>query len=310
MRYFISIILPILMLTLAFYSMYHYQKHIFKNFIQDTAKSYAISTVFIALVKTAIALFLIVLVHNAFYDQSLTELVLLLVIFMGFSILQSAYSIGGFLTRNKLFYYQTKSIIINETKRFNQLFSWFNEQYRTHSKTLMKLVIIAVFVIVFLPNFSILLTTNLIFALLIIILVIISLAFNQLIYFGFVALLIFQYQPEVITFESMNLLLMSITFIVLFVGLSIDHRLQQKMFFLITMMPVKRFNFKLGYEKIADNKQVIIYKNIINQYYYVYFRKIGLVVVYHSEVDLKVSRVVQFKMIQYGKKYIYKAAEL
>ncbi|MEC9485592.1 MAG: hypothetical protein UMR38_06920 [Candidatus Izemoplasma sp.] len=310
MQYFISIILPIGLLLLAFVSMYHYQKHIFNNFIQETAKSYAFSTVVIALAKTLLAVILLVFIHNAFQDNHYLELLLFLLVFLVFSIFQSAHSLGGFLTRNKLFYYQTRSLVINETKRFNQLFSWFTEQYQAHSKTIIKLAVVVAFVLVFLPNFSILVTTNLLFLFLITALIIVSLAFNQLIYFGIIALLIFQLQPERLTFETMDLLLMSLAFIVLFIGLSIDHRLQQKMFFLITMMPVKRFNFKLGYEHIVSDKHAIIYKNIINHYYYVYYRKIGLVVVYHSEVDVKMSKIVQHKMMRYGKKYIYHTADL
>lgn len=310
MRYIISIALPIILIALAFTSMYHYQKNMFKNFIQETAKSYALSTVIIALAKTLVALVLLVFVHNSFHDNHYLELILYLVVFLLFSVIQSAHSWGGFLTRNKLFYYQTRSLVINESRRFSQLFNWFNEHYQEHSKTAIKVGVVIVFILVFLPNFSVLITTNILFIVLITALIIVSLVFNQLIYFGLIVLLLFQLQPETLTFESFDLLLMSLAFIVLFVGLSIDHRLQQKMFFLITMMPVKRFNFKLGYQKVSHTNQVTIYQNIINHYYYLYYHKMGLVVVYHSDVDVKMSKIVQLKMMRYGKKYILRTSEL
>jgi hypothetical protein len=289
--------------------MYRYHKSIFNNFIQETAKSYALSTVFLALVKSGIALTLIVMIHNSIYSSSI-QLVLYLVVFMLFSIFQSAYSLGGFLTRNKSLYYYSKSFFKSGTRRFDQLFEWFNERYQTHSTTLMKLVVIVLFTIVFLPNFSILLTSNILFSVSIIVLMGVSLFINHIIYFGLTGLLVLQYHPYIYSFEPIPVFLIVLTFIILFVGFSIDYRLQQKMFFVVTMMPVKRFNFKLGYDKVTETKHAIIYQNIINKYYYVYFRRIGLVVVYYSELDLKVSKIVQHKMVQYGKKYIHQTAEI
>ena len=90
----------------------------------------------------------------------------------------------------------------------------------------------------------------------------------------------------------------------LLLGFSIEDRLEDKMFLTVKVMEVKRFNFKLGYDVVFDKKKVIIYKNIINGYYYVYFRSIGLVVVYHSDFDVKLSNAVQRYMINEAKRFL------
>lgn len=309
MRYFFTIALPIILIFFAFFVMYRYQKNIFRNFISETAKSYALSSVFLALFKSGVALALVIFIHNSFYS-SYIQLVLYLVVFMFFSVFQSSYSLGGFLTRNKTIYSQSKSFFSGGTKRFDNLFKWFNDRYFDRSTTLMKIAIVVVFIVVFIPNFSILLTSNILFSVAVILLIGISLFFNHIIYFGLVALLVLSNHPYVIGFDLLSIILGFLSFVILFVGFSIDYRLSQKMFFLVTMMPVKRFNFKLGYQYVADDKQVIIYQNQINKYYYVYYRKIGLVVVYYTDIDLKLSKRVQNKMIRYGKSHIVKTAEI
>jgi hypothetical protein len=298
------------MLSLAIYTTFKYHKSQIKTWPTDAHLQPAILYGLLAFVKTIIAMFLIIFIHNSFNDSELLELLLFLVVFAAFSLLQSIYSLGGFLSRNKLLYYQTRQFFASGSKKISKMMEHFNDAYIEQSTIVMQILVTALFIIIFIPNISILITTNLIFVIALVLLLGLSLALNHIIYFGFISLMIFQFQPVGITFSNINPILFTLSFIVLFMGMSIDRRLQHKMFFLITVMQVKKFNFKLGYELVHQDKRVTIYQNMINHYYYVYYQTIGLVVVYHSEIDVKVSSLVTKKMIQYGKRYLLSHHEI
>ncbi len=254
-------------------------------------------------IKSIIALTLLIFIHNSFHDDHLLELTLFIFVFFLFSIFQSSFSIAGFFNRNKYVYGSFLSFFKGSSIKLNTLFGKLSNSI-DGAKLIIRLLIIVGFILVFIPNFSLYVTTNIIFLMLIILMVGLSLLQNNIIYFGLTSLLVFQLNESVIEWNNIPFLPLTLSFFVIVLGVVLETRLERRMFILIKVLPVKRLNFNLGYNIVWDKRSIIIYQNQINHYYYTYFRKIGVVVVYHSIYDAKISFMVLNRMIQYGKRYL------
>jgi hypothetical protein len=114
--------------------------------------------------------------------------------------------------------------------------------------------------------------------------------------------MVFQIQPVTLSFGDINYIVMFLSYVIILVGLSLENRLERKMFFVVNILEVKKLNFNLGYTQIRNNKQYILYQNQVNHYYYIYFRQIGLVVVYYCDFKVELSNHVINHMIKQGKK--------
>jgi hypothetical protein len=120
-----------------------------------------------------------------------------------------------------------------------------------------------------------------------------------------ISLLIMGNEGSNISIHSFNPLLMMLAFSILFLGMSLDRRMQNQMFLLITILPVKKLNFHLGYEQVYFKGRITIYQNYLNHYYYVYDRMNGVVVVYHTDINVKLSMRVLKKMIKQTKQEVH-----
>lgn len=304
MRYFLSIALPLILLTLGlWYSFIIHKRYLlmwrkeasFKEFL-----IYAFPTFF----KSIVIMSLIIFIHNTFHTHDYTELVLFILVFFVFSIVQSPWSLGGFLTKSKTLLHNAKFFYRDKSTRADRFVNKIIDIFVGQGQILIKILIFIGFIIIFIPNITLFITTNILYFLLLFILVGLSLIMNNIIYFGFVSLMIFQFDPVSISFTNINYLVLILSYLVIILGLTLENRLEKKMFYVITVMEVKKFNFKLGYNTLRDKKNVIIYQNVINRYYYVYFRNIGLVVVYYCDFDISLSIAVQNQLIKDGKKYL------
>lgn len=303
MENFIFITLAVIFLVISYFyasNMYYKQLHNWNNEI-------TIKKVFVyftpIVIKSLIALFLIILIHNSFHDEHLFELTLFIFVFFLFSIFQSSFSIVGFFNRNKYAYGTFLDYFRVSSEKVNGMFKNLSETINGVT-LLIRVLIIAGFIAIFIPNISFVVTTNIIFLMLIVLMIGLSLLQNNIIYFGLTSLFVFQINKMVITFDNIPYLVLLISFLILVVGVTLETRLERRMFVLIKVLPVKRLNFHLGYDIVWDKNSIIIYQNQVNRYYYTYFRKIGVVVVYHSIYDAKISYIVLNKMIKYGKKYL------
>lgn len=255
------------------------------------------------LIKSVIALSFVILVHNAFHDDHILELTLFILIFFLFSIFQSAFSVMGFYSRVKHMYGAFTDYFRMSSSKMNKSLHEYALPIKSATFLLRFLVIVG-FVVVFIPNFSLFLTVNIIFILFIGMMIILSLLLNNIIYFGMISLFVFQLEEASISFTNIPYLMLFVSFFIIVVGVTLETRLERRMFDLIRVLPVKRLNFKLGYNVILDKKDIIVYQNYVNGYYYIYFRKVGVVNVYYTMYDAKTSDIVINKMIQYGKRYL------
>lgn len=304
MRYFLSIVLPIILLIIGFWYSFRIHKRYLLMWRKEASFREFLLFAFPTFLKSIAVMLLIIFIHNNYHDQDYIELIMFVLVFLVFSIIQSPWSLGGFLTKSKNLYYHAKHFYRDKSTKADRFVNKIIDIFVGKGEITVKLIVFIGFIIIFIPNITLFVTTNILYFLLLIILIALSLIINNVIYFGFVSLMIFQFDPVHISFTNINYLVLILSYLVIIIGLSLENRLEKKMFYIITVMEVKRFNFKLGYNILRDKKNVTIYQNIINGYYYVYYRNIGLVVVYYCDFDISLAEAVMKQVIKDGKKYL------
>lgn len=299
-----NILLPIMMLLLALYYLariMHIQL-LTTNTYQMTSKNVFYSS--IAFLKTIFALVLLISIHNSFQTREIIELVLFLSVFLAYSILQSSYSFGGFLSRMAQLYQSTLIFFRKNIKDLFRIIKTFHKSIYKHTSIYAKIIVVSIFLFSFIPNASIFLFSNVLYASLLIVFFTIPFFLNPSIYFGMISLLIMGNEGQNISIHSFNPLLMMLSFSILFLGMTLDRKMQNQMFLLITILPVKKLHFRLGYEQLYFKSRITIYRNYINHYYYVYDRTNGVVVVYHTDINARLSMRVLKKMIKQTKQEV------
>jgi hypothetical protein len=286
---------------------YFYIKILYNNQMQNWISEITVAKVvyygFPILVKSIIALSLIILIHNNVHYDRIIEFTSFVFVFLLFAIYQSSFSISGFFGRNKYVYATFIEHTMISSKRLMNRIRNYDISF-SKSVWVIKVLIVFGFLFFVVQNISIFVAVNLIFLIIILFMILFALLQNNFIYFGLVSLVIFQFNTMPITLTNIPYGILALSFVVIVIGATIETRLQRRMFILIKALPIKRLNFKLGYDLILDKKSIVVYQNMINKYYYIYYRKIGVVVVYHSLYDPKISYIVINKMIRYGKMYL------
>lgn len=302
MRYFVSVILPIILiaggLTYAFYVQKKYYSRWFKEI---SFKKFSLF-IFPTLIKSLIIYVLVIIIHNSFHNDQYMELIAMILLFFTFSIIQSAYSLSAFLSRGESLLYTVANYYKDKGERVDKFFNKLLDLAAGAGSTVVKIMIIVGFFLVFIPNISLFITTNILYFILFILLIGLSLLMNNILYFGLISLMIFQIEPVSMSFTDINYPVMLLSYLVILTGLSLENRLETKMFFVINILEVKKLNFNLGYTQIKNNKSIVLYQNQVNQYYYVYFRQLGLVVVYYCDFKVELSNYVIRYMIKQGKR--------
>jgi hypothetical protein len=300
-----NILLPIMMFILALYYLARIMhiKLLATNTYQMTTRNVYHGS--IAFIKTVVALLLLVFVHNSFHTREILELVLFLSIFLTYSVLQSSYSVGGFVSRMEQLFQSTKIFFTKNMRDLFRIVKTFHKSIYKHTSIYAKILVVGIFLFSFIPNASIFLFSNLVYSIILIVFLTVPFFLTPSIYFGMISLLIMGNQVENINFNSFNPLLMMLAFSTLFLGMSLDRKMQNEMFLLITVLPVKKLNFRLGYEQLYFKGRMTIYRNYLNHYYYVYDRTNGIVVVYHTDINARLSMRVLKKMVKQTKQEVH-----
>ncbi len=300
----ISIVLPILLLILAaWFISINYRAYIV-NWGKELTTKKVLSYGFIVFIKTSIMYTIIIIIHLNFHKDHNLELVLFTGLYFIAAILQSAYSFGGFISRVKFIGNYSLSKFRKKSKEAEDFKNKIKDSAFEHYSTLIKAVVIIAFIVLFIPNISIFVISNIFYFLLIISFILLSLLLNNLIFFGLVSLMIFQYDPIGISLSEINFVVLFLSFIVLFIGVVIETRLDNRMFSIIASRMIKSINFNKGYTPIYQTKGIIVYQNKVNSYYYTYYRYNGIVVVFESFFDAKLSNYIVRKMINKGSQYL------
>ena len=310
MRAYISIGLPIVLITIAFWYLLRQYKRVFVDWHKElTIRKVSIYSLLI-LAKALVALFFVVMIHNNFHTDHQLELVLFVLLFFTFAVIQSSFSFGEFKARILYIYMYAKAFFearsSDATVFRDNIQNIFNKSY----SVIIRIGIITAFIVVFIPNITVFIAANIFYVLFILLLVLIAAVLNNVIYFGLLALIVYQYDPASITLSDMNWYVMLLALLILLIGFVVETRLDNRMFFIKTVMSVKSFKFHLGYDVIYQTNDLIIYQNMVNGFYYFNYRITGLVIVYESLVNLKQSVILQRKMIQKGKQYLRQSHEI
>jgi hypothetical protein len=302
MRYFISVILPILLIFGGLAYAFYVQRKYYSRWYKELSFKQFSLFIFPTLIKSIIIFVLIIIIHNSFHNDEYVELTTLILLFFAFSIIQSAYSLSAFLSRSESLLYTVSNYYKDKGDKVDKFFNRLLDVVAGAGSTILKIVVIVGFFVVFIPNISLFITTNILYFILFVLFVGLSLIMNNILYFGLISLMIFQIEPVSMTFTDINYPVMILSYLVILIGLSLENRLETKMFFVINILEVKKLNFNLGYTQIKNNKSYVLYQNQVNQYYYIYFRQIGLVVVYYCEFKVELSSYVIRYMIKQGKR--------
>lgn len=308
MNYYLGIFVPFCLFIIGIWYSYSIHRRQFKASHSPSIREIVLFLI-PALIKSIITMGLIIIIHNSFHDDHFIELAFFIIVLFTFSIFQSSYSLGGFLTRSKSLLYYSKTFFNDSGTRVDNFINRVTDIFVGKGQFFVKGIIFIVFIVVFIPNITIFITGNILYLVIIVLLIVLSLLLNNIIYFGIISILIFQVDPVSIHLIDANYLVLTTSFIVLLIGFSIEDRLEDKMFLPLKVMEVKRFNFKLGYNVLFHKPRVTIYQNIINKYYYVYFRDIGLVIVFYSDFDIKLSNSILKYLIKEGRTLLLKNSE-
>jgi hypothetical protein len=304
MTYILSIVLPIFFILFAIWFMkYNYQK-VFYNWQKELTIKKVLFYSLPITIKSIVLFILIILIHNHFHEQFWLEMLLFVFAYFIFAIVQSAYSIGGFLSRMKFLFQHTVNLLNKKNPKIDQLTENITEVLKDSIPLIVKITIVFLFLLIFTPNISLFVFGHAIYMVLIASLLLVSLLMNNLIYFGLVSLMIFQFDPITLSFVNVNYIVATLSYIVLLFGIITETRLDNRMFTLKATRMVKDFNFNLGYVTVYDKRHITVYKNKITSYYYIYYRMNGLVIVYESMFDATLSTVVIKKMITKGTQYL------
>ncbi|MBN2604700.1 MAG: hypothetical protein JXR62_02605, partial [Bacilli bacterium] len=135
-------------------------------------------------------------------------------------------------------------------------------------------------------------------------LLLLTFALNNIIYFGLVSLMIFQYDPVSITLSHGHPAILILSYLVLIIGLTIETRFDNRMCHIVGSRVVKQVDFSTGFIPVLYKKQYFVYQNVLSGNYYIYYRLNGIVLLFESYYDAKLSKAVVKKMIFKGKQYL------
>lgn len=309
MDYFLLAVIPLLLMGFAYWYLKTFNTYELNNWYKEMTLQKVLKYSIEVIVKSVIVMTLIVFIHNSFHDDHFLELTLFVIIFFIYSVIQSGYSVSGFLNRNKHVHTTFFEFFRLSTNRLNKVLNSIDDRLFVQASILIKVVVVVVFIFIFIPSASVYITTNLIFIAIILFFIVLSLLQNNIIYFGLTSLIVFQFNDHAVSLANFNGWALVVSFSIILIGTAVETRLERRMFLLIRAMEVKKFNFNLGYQQTYESKHIIMYENTINHYYYVYYRKIGIVLVYHSILDPKVSNIVMRKMVNHGIGYLKQYGE-
>lgn len=304
MEYFVSVILPILLLILGFWFIKINYRSYFLNWKKELTLSKILRYGSLAVSKSIIILILIIIIHNNFHNDHRLELFLFILLYLLFATFQSAYSIGGFISRMKYVGLYALSMFRKKSKEADDYIDKVFDSSFLRFSFLIKILIVIVFIIIFTPSITIFVVSNIFYFLIILSMLLLSLILNNIIYFGLISLIIYQFDPIGISISEVNYIVLTSSYLVILVGIVIETRMDNRMFRIVASRMVKSLNFKKGYTMIYYKKNKIVYQNKINNYYYVYFRLNGIVTVFESMYDAKLTNFLVRKMIFKGTQYL------
>ena len=139
------------MFLVAIFYLYHYNYKQLKYWRTEITYRKVLEYITIIFLKSLIVFVLIIFVHNSFHTSHMVELTLFILIFFVFSILQSSYSLRGFLNRNRLTYSSFIDYFHLSSKRINKFINSIDDRLFFQAEAFVKVGVIVVFILLFIP---------------------------------------------------------------------------------------------------------------------------------------------------------------
>ncbi len=291
---------------LAFWFISKNYRRFYKNYKIDWSDKLFFLKVLLILFKTCISLFVIILIHNLYHNEKYLLMMVFVVAFIAASILQSEYARVGFQARIKYINIYIQRTFLKSKKEVQRLFKGFENDEFDRYLLIVKILLLLVLFFIFLSQISILIITNLFLLIVIYSLILLTFILNNLIYFGFTSFIVLQYSSELIKFNNFNFYIISIAFIITFIGMIFDSIFNQRICIITGSYYIKSIHFDEKFNLVYRTGKIQIFQNRINRMYYLHYRTVGYVLAFESYYDAKIYKSIQKKMIHLGKIYLIK----
>lgn len=260
----------------------------------------------IILGKAVAAFIFIFLINYYLNDHSYIKLYIAIFIFVIFSFNQSIYSRIGFLSRIRYIDSYIQMVIHKKKKQVAKYFNNLEDYEFYKYVTIVKFLLLIILTLLFITNVGLFLLSNIYHILLIASIILFTFALNNLIYFGFVSFLVLQFNQIFDTVNIANIIFIIVSFGFISLGIVIETIFNERIIVVKGSRMVKSLNFSKGYKLVHQDLRYSVYQNLFSKQYYVYYRRIGYVIIFDSYFNAKLSKSVIRKMVHQGKKYLIK----
>lgn len=264
------------------------------------------STLLIIIGKS-IAGFLIIFFVNYFFNAERLGLTyVFLILFIAYSFLQSTYSRTGFTSRIR-FIVSYIHVLISKRRKlvqkyFNNLYDYEFYKY----VVIVKIILLVIVTFVFITNFSFFLISNIYYIMIIISVIFLTFILNNLIYFGLVSFLVLRFNQIFDSITQANVIFVLVAFAFVVLGVVIETIFNERILVIRGSRMIKSVDFSKNYKIVKIKLSYAVYQNMLTKQYYVYYRRIGYVIIFDSYFDAKLSWSVIGKMVRKGRKYLIK----
>lgn len=302
----IFLLIALSLVVIAMWFIRKNYKHFYRGYKVDWSDKKFFLKLLLIFLKTSISLFAIIIMHNFYHNEQYVYMILLAIAYIAISILQSEYARVGFQSRIKFIINYVERIFLKRKKQAQNLLKGLDNDDFDRYLVVVKVLLLIILFVIFLSQIGYFLLTNLIYVLIVSSFIILTFILNSLIYFGFTSLILMQTIPGVISFSNFNYYILSISLVIIFIGMLFDRIFNERICVITGNYYIKHIDFDDHYNIVYRMNKIVIYQQKINRMYYVYYRSVGYVISFESYYDAKQYKSVLKKMVNSGKKFLIK----
>jgi len=301
---FLLITISLLVIALWFISKNYRQ--LYKGYKIDWSDKKFILRLLFLLMKAVLSLFVIIIMHNLYHNESYLYMMMTGIAYVAVSILQSEYARVGFQSRIKFILNYIERVFLKKKKEAQNLFRGLGNDEFDRYLVIVKVLLLIILFFVFLSQIGYFILGNLFYVAVISSFFLLTFLLNSLIYFGFTSLVLLQYAPGIIDISSANYYILSVAFVIIFIGMLFDNVFNERICIITGSFYIKDISFDDHYHFVYRTNRIAMYQHKTNRMYYVYYRSVGYVISFESYYDAKEYMSIIKKMIEMGKRFLIK----
>lgn len=302
----IFLLITLSLLIIAMWFIRKNYKHFYKGYKIDWNDKMFLLKLLWLLIKTSISFLGIIIMHNLYHDEQYVYMIFFGVVYISISILQSEYARVGFQSRIKFIFNYVERVFLKRKRQAQNLLKGLDNDEFDRYLMVVKVLLLIILFIIFLSQIGYFLLTNLVYVIIVSSFIILTFLLNNLIYFGFTSLVLLQSIPGVISFGSLNYYILSIAFVIIFIGMLFDAIFNQRICVITGNYYIKHVNFDESFNMVCRLNKIVVYQQQVNRMYYIHYRSVGYVLSFESYYDAKEYKSILRKMINSGKKFLVK----